>query len=73
MDCTYIGKTKRHFETRVEEHIRRHKHYIKSSVKDHILPCTGCKDMKIVINQCQTLKVCRSDYESKINEALDYN
>ena len=34
------------------------------------MTCTGCKDIKININHFKILKVCKSDYESKINEAL---
>ena len=68
-DTSYIGKTKRHIATRAMEHITP-KESVKSEVKTHIFGCSTCKNSQLSLENFSILKQCKSDYTSKITEAL---
>jgi hypothetical protein len=67
---TYIGKTKRHLITRVEEHLAFNKPEIKSSIKEHVINCDTCQSCKLGIHNFEILKICKNDFEAQIHEAL---
>lgn len=65
---SYIGMTSRHLSVRIREHINLES-TLKSAIKDHLLLCNICK------NNCSNsnfkiLKKCKSEYDTKIHEAL---
>ena len=64
-NLNYIGKTKRHFITWWLEHLEGSE---KSEVKEHIKICELCKECSF--DNLEILKKCRSDHETKINEAI---
>ena len=66
---TYIGETKRHVVTRVNEHLAP-KESNKSAIKDHILECNRCKNGQISVENFSVMKGCRNEYTCKISEAL---
>ena len=66
---TYIGETKRHIITRVDEHLAP-KESNKSAIKDHILDCNTCKNGQISVENFSVMKGCRNEYTCKISEAL---
>lgn len=57
----YIGKTKRHFTTRIREHANS-----QSAINTHCSTCTDCFNPK----NFTVLRTCNSDYEATICEAL---
>ena len=56
----YIGKTKRHFLTRIREHQTS-----ASAIRDHCASC-GCFNS----SNFKVLRVCATDYEAVITEAI---
>ena len=65
----YVGMTTRHLAARACEHLvlaRPHK----SAIKDHIRACTTCRDEKYTVNSLQIIKRRKTEYETKIQEAL---
>ena len=68
-DNFYLGKTKRHLCTRVEEHLNN-KMKSKSAISQHIFDCFQCKNSNLNINSFQIVKKCNSDFSCQINEAL---
>ena len=67
---TYIGKTKRHLFTRVEEHLDLNKPEKKSEVKTHIQGCVACRQRGISLDNFTVIRKFRNDYDCQINEAL---
>ena len=41
-----------------------------SAIKQHILSCTVCSNMRHDLNSFEVLKQCRSDFQAEIREAL---
>ena len=68
-NLTYIGMFSRHLSTRVREHLNLNSKQ-KSSIKDHIAACNFCSKTKIGIDSFKIIRKCRSDYDTKIHEAL---
>lgn len=68
-DTSYIGKTKRHLVTRVQEHTSTTESQ-KSEVKDHIFNCRTCKMNIPDLSSFKIMKSCRDDYTTRISEAL---
>ena len=68
-DVAYIGKTKRHLITRVNEHVIP-KESPKTEVKNHIFECSTCKKSQLSLDNFTILKQCRNDYTTRISEAL---
>ena len=68
-NLTYIGMSSRHLSTRVREHLNLNSKQ-KSSIKDHIAACNFCSKTKIGIDSFKIIRKCRSDYDTKIHEAL---
>ena len=69
MNKTYIGMSSRHLGTRVKEHLN-FKSLHKSSIKDHIMDCKICSNSKHSFENFNVLRRCKSDYMTKIHEAL---
>ena len=59
----------RHLSTRVREHFNLNSKQ-KSLIKDHIAACNFCSKTKIGIDSFKIIRKCRSDYDTKIHEAL---
>ena len=66
---TYIGMSSRHLGTRVKEHLN-FSNKQKSSIKDHIQSCSICSKTKIGLDSFKIIRKFRSDYDTKIHEAL---
>ena len=67
-DRSYIGQTKRHFMTRVNEHVALSSS--KSEIKSHIRNCPICFNKKFNVDNFQLLKKCRNSFNTRISEAL---
>ena len=59
----------RHLSTSVEEHLGFHLK-TESSVKEHIMSCDSCSNIKFNVNSFKIIKKCNSNFETKIHEAL---
>ena len=46
-DCSYIGQTKRHLVTRVNEHLSLQRPQPQSEIKSHIYRCNACQQVKL--------------------------
>ena len=68
-NLTYIGMSTRHLSTRVREHLGFHLK-TESSVKDHIMSCHSCSNIKFSVNSFKIIKKCSYNFETKIHEAL---
>ena len=66
---SYIGYTKRHLATRVNEHIVP-KLAGKSHVFGHIKSCPACSAGSIDLRNFEVVKVCRDEIDSKLSEAF---
>ena len=66
-DTSYIGMTVRHLSDRVKEHLKGKQD---SAVHDHIESCHTCNQNKITIENFSIIKKCRTDFDTKIHEAL---
>ena len=66
---TYIGMSSRHLSTRVREHLNFNS-LTKSSIKDHIMSCQICSNYRHNLNSFTILRKCRSEFHTKIHEAL---
>ena len=66
---TYIGMSSRHLSTRVQEHLNFNSNQ-KSSIKDHIMSCNICSNKKTGLDSFKIIRKCRSEYDTKIHEAL---
>ena len=69
--CSYIGQTKRHLLTRVNEHLSLDKPGgPKSEIKTHIYKCPSCHKRFLNIDNFKVLKKCKTSYDTRIHEAL---
>ena len=68
--CSYIGQTKRHLVTRVNEHVALNRNEPQSEIKNHIYKCSACHENKLDVGNFEILKRCKTPYETKIAEAL---
>jgi len=66
---TYIGMTLRQLMTRIEEHLNEEGPQ-RSVVNDHLKSCGTCQKEKDKMKLFTVVRKCRSDYDTKINEAL---
>ena len=66
---TYIGMSSRHLITRVREHLN-FKSLQDSAIKDHILSCEKCSNNRFDENNFVIIRKCKSEFCSKIHEAL---
>ena len=66
----YIGKSTRHLSTRVGEHLNVASQPNNSAIKQHILSCTVCANVRHDLNCFEVLIHCKSDFQAKIHEAL---
>ena len=69
-NITYIGKSPRHSSTRVGKHLNMASQHENSKIKQHILRCTLCSNVRHNLNSLDVLKQCKSDFQVKIHEAL---
>ena len=69
-DLTYIGKTKRHLTTRVNEHLAFEDRNKKSEVKTHIMGCETCRAGHIGLDSFKVVRKCQNSYDVLIHEAL---
>ena len=67
-NISYIGMTTRHFGTRIQEHL--HHKTTKSVICDHIEICQNCKLNNSDLNGFKVLRICNSEYATKIQEVL---
>ena len=67
-DRSYIGQTKRHLVTRVNEHVALSSS--KSEIKSHIRNCPICYKKKFNVDNFQILKKCKNSFNTCISEAL---
>ena len=65
---SYIGETKRHFMTRVKEHLDINK-TTKSEVKTHIKSCLYCRE-HAKCDSFQVIKKCQNNFNALVHEAL---
>ena len=65
---SYIGKTERHFATRMDEHLDRRVE--KSAVTKHINGCTSCATNGVSYDNFSILRKCDSSYSTAIHEAF---
>ena len=68
-NLAYVGKTTRHLAARACENLVSAAPH-KSAIRDHIRACATCRKEKYTVNSFQSLKSCRAEYETKIQEAL---
>lgn len=68
-DVTYIGKTKRHFKTRRDEHFDFKKKNL-SPVALHVHECQSCQQGDYLENTIKVIKRCANNFDCEINEAL---
>ena len=66
---TYIGMSSRHIGTRIREHLNFNS-LANSSIKDHIMACTHSSNIKSGLNSFSIIRQCRSEFHTKIHEAL---
>ena len=69
-NISYLGKTKRHLITRVAEHGDLKAGEKKTAVASHIVECPTCKQNEICLDDFEVVKHCKTDFETKIHEAL---
>ena len=68
-NLTYIGKTKRHLVVRKSEHLEFESEEPKSEIiKEHLKKCLVCRGASI--DNFEIIKKCKSDFDTKVNEAL---
>ena len=70
LNLTYIGKLTRHLSTRVGELLNVASQHENSAIKQCILLCTVCSNVRPDLNSLVVLKQCKSDFQAKIHEAL---
>ena len=64
----YIGMTTRNLGTSIQGHL--HHKTKKSAIRDHFEICQNCKLNNTDLNGFQVLRICNSEYATKIREAL---
>ena len=62
----YLGKTKRHLITRIEEHKKQDT----SAIHKHLSNCGDCQKSGVDISKFEIITTGRSDFEVTIKEAL---
>ena len=67
-NISYIGMTTRHLGTRIQEHL--HHKTIKSAIREHFEIRQNCKLNDTDLNGFKVLRICNSEYATKIQEAL---
>ena len=60
--------TARHLGTRIQEHL--HHKTTKSAIRDHFEICQSYKLNNTDLNDFKVLRICNSEYATKIQEAL---
>ena len=68
-NLTYIGMSTRHLSTRAEEHLDFNSQ-VSSAIKNHIMCCNVCSSVKLNLNSFKIIKKCKSEFHTKIHEAL---
>ena len=68
LGVSYIGDTKRHFITRMKEHLDLKKSS-KSEVKTHISSCNHCR-RNVTYDSFEVIKKCQNNFSTLIHEAL---
>ena len=58
-----------HLITRVREHLN-FKRNQKSAIKNHILSCEFCSNVKFDLNNFSILRKCKSEFHTRMHEAL---
>ena len=66
-DVSYIGMTIRTLSERVKEHFKAKQD---SAIQDHIATCQTCNKENTSINDFTIIRKCRTDFDTKIHEAL---
>ena len=66
-DLSYIGMTTHHLSVRIREHLHSK---VRSAVGKHIDNCHVCKEKTVGVNDFKIMRVCSSEYNTKIQEAL---
>ena len=52
------------------EHLNVASQHENSAIKQHILSCTVCSNVRHDVNSFEVLKQCKSDFQAKFHEAL---
>ena len=68
-NLTYIGMSTRHLSTRAKEHLDFNSQ-VSSAIKNHIMCCNVCSSVKLNLNSFKIIKKCKSEFHTKIHEAL---
>ena len=66
-DRSYIGQTKRHLVTRVNEHVALSS---KTEIRSHIKNCPICYNKKFDTNNFQIISQCKNSFNTRVSEAL---
>ena len=66
---TYIDMSTRHLSTRAKEHLDFNSQ-VSSAIKNHIICCNVCSSVKLNLNSFKIIKKCKSEFHTKIHEAL---
>ena len=65
LNLTYIGKSTWHLSTRVGEHLNVASQHKNSAIKQYILSCALCFNMRHDLNSFEVLKQCKSVFWPK--------
>ena len=68
-NLTYIGMSTRHLSIRAKEHLDFNSQ-VSSAIKNHIMCCNVCSSVKLNLNSFKIIKKCKSEFHTKIHEAL---
>ena len=68
-NLTYIDMSTRHLSTRAKEHLDFNSQ-VSSALKNHTMCCTVCSSVKLNLNSFKIIKKCKSEFYTKIHEAL---
>ena len=66
---TYIGKSKRHFITRRDEHFDFKKKNL-TPVAHHVMDCESCRQGDFLKKSIEIVKKCSNNFDCEIHEAL---
>ena len=69
-NLTFISKSTRYLRIRVGEHLNVASLHENSAIKQHILSCTVCSNVRHDLNPVVVLKQCKSDFQAKIYKVL---
>ena len=59
----------RHLSTRAKKHLDFNSQ-VSSVIKNHIMCCNVCSSVKLNLNSFKVIKMCKSEFYTKIHEAL---